>query len=94
MEKQNKLIECERFLLTTNFDWLISKNWYKNSSIGKNTLCKMRKKSTARNIGLDILNRKITNHSFYASAVSELTKRKVQEEKQVSHQQAPLDHIK
>lgn len=57
-----------RFFLIPNSNWQVSKNWYKNSPIGKNTFAKWMK-NTAKEVGLDIENKKITNHSLRASAV-------------------------
>lgn len=81
----NKLIEkrgiatSDRLFLTPNRYWnnTPTSKWYKNSPIGHNEISKWTK-TAAREIGLDTANRKITNHSSRATAVSHLSKAGIQ----------------
>lgn len=76
LQKRNEpYITSERLFLTPNPFWnkCNSKGWYKNMPLGINSISTWTKTS-AKMIGLDIANNKITNHSNRASTVSHLAK--------------------
>lgn len=74
-EKKNERITSDRFFLTPNPYWKNPRSvgWYKDIPIGQNMIGKWLKDS-AENAGLDVKNKKITNHSSRATAVSNLAK--------------------
>lgn len=74
-------ISTDRFFLTPNPFWRndTSKGWYKNVPLGINEILKWTKIS-AEKIGLDVKNKKITNHSHRCSTVSNLAKAGVTEQ--------------
>lgn len=72
--KRGRNITITRLFLTVNGQWTpenSDKEWYKNQPIGINTIGKWTEIS-AKNIGLDVKNKKISNHSNRATAVSQL----------------------
>lgn len=75
MDKRQN-VESPRFFVSVN---LTGKTWYKNTPVGKNTISTWTKLSAQR-AGIDTKNKKITNHSLRASAVSALAKSGVNEE--------------
>lgn len=77
LKRQNN--KSERFFLTVNPNWMKSGHWYKNMPVGRNEIAKWTK-TEAKNAGLDICSRKITNHSLRATAVSKLAKSGVGEQ--------------
>ncbi len=79
ISKRNSKISSNRLFLTPNLYWKTSNNWNKNTPIGANEFAKWTTHS-AQKIGLDTKNRKITNHSHRATAVSHLSKAGVPEQ--------------
>lgn len=78
---QNNRIKTDRLFLTVNRSWRTKEasNWYKNMPIGRNEILKWNRKS-AELAGFDTTNKKITNHSSRATAVSSLAKAGVNEQ--------------
>lgn len=74
-EKRSEKISVDRLFLTPNPNWESPRGagWYKNVPIGQNIIAKWVKES-AKKAGLDVENKKITNHSSRATAVSNLAK--------------------
>lgn len=74
-EKRDANIKSDRLFLTQNPFWnkVPGARWYKDSPVGQNTISKWVKES-AQKAGLDLGNKKITNHSSRATAVSNLAK--------------------
>lgn len=72
-------VKSNRFFMTANPHWKFSGKWYKDIPIGRNELSKWTK-NTAKEVGLDVSAKKITNHSLRSSAVSALAKGGVGEE--------------
>lgn len=79
--KRNENIKTDRLFLTVNPSWKNprSSRWYKDSPVGPNMIAKWVKES-AEKAGLDVANKKITNHSSRATAVSNLAKSGVGEQ--------------
>lgn len=75
ISKRTNNIKTDRLFLTVNPFWnqSYSIGWYKNCPIGKNELSKWMKDSASK-AGFDVKNKKITNHSSRATAVSSLAK--------------------
>lgn len=74
-EKRNRKTKTDRLFLTPNPNWKNAKSigWYKDAPIGENMVAKWVKESATK-AGLDVDNKKITNHSSRATAVSNLAK--------------------
>lgn len=68
-------MKTDRMFLTANPFWNRGESsaWYKNSPVGINEISKW-VKYLAKEIGLDVKRRKISNHSIRSSAVSALAK--------------------
>lgn len=79
MSKRGENITTSRFFLTSNPFWTKNGIWYKNSPVGRNELSKWLKKS-AEQCGINVKNRKITNHSSRSTIVSHLAKAGVEEQ--------------
>lgn len=79
--EKRRNVSCDRFFLTANPISIaaISKRWYKNVPVGRNTMSTWTHKA-AKTAGLDLDRKKITNHSLRASAVTALAKNGVGEE--------------
>ncbi|MVN24870.1 DUF3504 domain-containing protein, partial [Staphylococcus aureus] len=74
LSKRGTNIKTNRLFLRPNRHWKTgSDNWYDNMPLGRNIINGWTK-SSAEAIGLDTKQRKITNHSNRATAVSQLAK--------------------
>ena len=77
-------ITSDRLFLTPNPAWSKTcKKWYKNQPVGVNEISKWTQEG-AKAIGLDTENKKITNHSKRATAVSQLLKAGVTEQQVIA----------
>jgi hypothetical protein len=74
-EKRGNHITFERLFLTPNPSCMkkTSKGFFKNCPIGRNEISKWTRQS-AESIGKDTKRIKVTNHSNYAAAVTQLAK--------------------
>ncbi|XP_031341004.1 uncharacterized protein LOC116169118 [Photinus pyralis] len=77
----SKNIKTDRLFLTVNPNWrdLQGVGWYKDVPVGKNVMGKWMNDS-AKRAGLNTTDKKITNHSSRATAVSTLAKSGVEEQ--------------
>lgn len=71
--KTNPRITSDRLFLTVNQNWKNNGIWYKNMPLGVNNMSRWTQIS-AKKIGIDTKNIKITNHSHRSSAISALSK--------------------
>ena len=72
ISKRSNNVKTDRLFLTVNPSWK-SSFWYKNMPIGRNNIQQWIN-DNAQRAGLNTKNRKITNHSSRATAVSSLAK--------------------
>lgn len=81
LEKRPKRITNDRFFLAPNPQWQLTKSlgWFKNTPIGINTISTWTKE-TAQKVGLDTTNKKISNHSHRATAVTHLANANIPEQ--------------
>lgn len=80
ISKRGVHITSPRLFLKPNRHWKTeTDSWYDNIPVGKNTINGWTK-SSAEAIGLNVKDKKITNHSNRSTAVSELAKKGVQEQ--------------
>lgn len=81
ISKRSTNIKTDRLFLTPNPTWNTPQTlgWFKNIPVGRNKLSKWTKEAAVRT-GLNTKDKKITNHSLRATAVSNLAKAGIEEQ--------------